>query len=326
MKIRLLKKLLLLSAMSLVLGLQAQGQTLKDAIDAFNTGMDLAGSDIKAAISSVEKSLQIASLLGEEGEEVKEMAEVQIPGLYFDLAMGQYKERNIPEAITGFEGAIVVADKFSDSNTKRRTESVLHQLYAIQGNTLFRENNNEEALGLFDKSIAINPQFARAYLGKGLVYRRLEDADNFKQAMDKAIETALLTDEKQILETAESTARDFFLVRAARAKGENNITQAIEFLTTSLSYDQTFPETHYLLATIHNEQSRYQDAINSAQRAIELSNGGSRDETAKIYFELGQAYEGLANTSQACAAYKNASYGNYEASAKYQMEHVLKCP
>lgn len=178
---------------------------------------------------------------------------------------------------------------------------------------------------MFDKALEINPHHARAHLGKGLVYRRLEDAGNFREAMDMAIETALMTDDEQIMQTAGSTARDFFLVRAVRAKGENDFGQAIEFISASLSYDEAFPETHFLLATIYNEQSRYQDAVNSAQRAIELFNG-TRDETAKIYFELGKAYEGLGDTTRACAAYNEAAHGNYEASAKYQMEHVLKCP
>ncbi len=325
MKTRLLEKIILLSALSLFLGLQVQGQSLKDAIDAYNTGLDLKETDIRASIASFEKSIEIASLLGAEGEEVKEQAEIQIPGLHFDMAMAQYRERNIPEAISGFEETIVVADQYNDPNTKRRSESVLHQLYAIQANTLFRENENEEALALFDKALAINPQHARSHLGKGLVYRRLEDAENFKASMDLALETALMTNEEQIAQTAESTARDFFLVRAVRSKGENNLEQAIDFLSTSLSYDESFPETHFLLATIYNEQRRYQDAVNSAQRAIDLFDG-NKDETAKIFFELGKAYEGLGDTTRACAAYSDAAYGNYEASAKYQMEHVLKCP
>ncbi len=325
MKIRLMKKLLLLSLVSLFVGFQVNGQTLKDAIDAYNTGLDLVDSDIRAAIESFKKSYEIASKLGAEGEEVREQAEIQIPGLYFDLAMGYYRDRNIPGAISGFEEAIEVAEEYNDAGTVRRSENVLHQLYAIYANTLFRQENNEEALKHFDKALAINPQHARSYLGKGLVYRRLEDAANFRENMDMAIETALMTNDDQILQTAESTARDFFLVRAVRAKGEANYDQALDFLTTSLAYDQEFPETHFLIATIHNEQRRFQDAVNSAQRAIDLSNG-TREETAKIYFELGRAYEGLGNTSQACEAYSNAAFGNYEASAKYQMEHVLKCP
>ncbi len=324
MKIRLMKKLLLLSLVSLFIGFQANGQTLKDAIDAYNNGLDLVDSDMRAAIESFKKSYEIASLLGAEGEEVKEQAEIQIPGLYFDLAMGYYRERNIPDAISGFEEAIEVAGEYNDPGTKTRSENVLHQLYAMQANALFRQESYDEALSMFDMALAINPQHARSYLGKGLVYRRLEDAANFRESMDMAIETALMTDDGQILQTAESTARDFFLVRAVRAKGEANYDQALEFLTTSLAYDQEFPESHFLLSSVYNEQRRYQDAVNSAQRAIELS-AGSREEKAKMYFELGKAYEGLGNATQACEAYSNAAFGNYEASARYQMEHVLKC-
>ncbi len=325
MKISLIKKLFLFSILTLFIGVQTQGQTLKDAIDAFNTGMDMADNDIEAAIVSLERSIEIATMLGAEGDDVREQAEVQIPGLYFDKAMAHYREREIPEAIAGFEETIEVAAKYNDANTERRSENVLHQLYAIYANSYFRQNDNEQALALFDKALEINPQFARAHLGKGLVYRRLEDIENFKEAMNMAIESALMTNDENILETAESTARDFFLVRAVRAKGEDNLDDAISLLTTSLSYDEAFPETHFLFTTIYNEQSRFQDAVNSAQRAIELSNDDP-NETAKIYFELGKAYQGLGDTGNACAAFSNAAHGNYEASANYQMEHVLNCP
>ncbi len=326
MKTRKFKSFIFLSALSLFLGLQVvQGQTLREAVEAYNTGLELAETDIKAAIASFEESAQIARLLGEEGEEVREQAEIQIPGLHYELAMEYYRDRNIPDAVKGFEETIEVAKKYNDSGTLRRSENVLHQLYAIKGNSLFREDKNEEALEMFGKALEINPQHARSYLGKGLVYRRLEDVEKFREAMDMAIENALITEEEQIMQTAESTARDFFLVRAVRAKQENNLQRAIDLISSSLTYDETFPETHFLLATIYNEQSRYQDAVDSAQRAIDLFNG-NKEETAKIYFELGRAYEGLGDTARACAAYNDAAYGNYEASAKYQMEHILKCP
>ncbi len=324
MKLKLPQKLFLISSMFLFLGFQIQGQTLNEAIDAYNTGIGLIDDDIKAAIESLEKSWEIASQLGEEGEDLKEQAEIQIPGLYYDMAMNFYRERNIDQAVEGFEQTLEASDEFDDPGTKQRAENVLHQLYAIQANANFRENNNDEALRLFEKALEINPQHARSHLGKGLVYRRLEDAENFKEAMNSAIEAGLTTGEDNIVETAESTARDFFLVRAVRSKSEGSHTQAIDFLNSSLAYDETFPETHFLLASIYNEQSRYEDAVNSARRAIDFSNGGPED-TAKMYFQLGEAYAGLGNTSEACDAFKQAAYGSYEASAKYQIEHVLKC-
>ncbi len=325
MKINLLQKLLLIACLAFFSGYQVQGQSLREAIDAYNTGLELAGTDIEAAIEHMERSREMASLLGPEGEEVREQAEIQIPGMYYDKAMGHYRERNIEQAIEGFEEAVEVSEKYDDDGTKRRSENVLHQLYAVQANAEFRENNSEAALELFDKALEINPQHARSYLGKGLVYRRMEDVENFRKAMDKAIETGLATGDEQSAQSAETTARDFFLVRAVRAKGEESYDRALELLNSSLAYDQAFPETHFLLAATYNEQSRYQNAVNSARRAIDLTEGG-QEETAKMYFELAKAYEGLGNTEQACNAYSLAAFGNYEASAKYQMEHVLKCP
>ena len=324
MKLKLLQKLFFISSISLFLGFQIQGQTMNEAIDAYNTGIGLIDDDIKAAIENLEKSREIASQLGEEGEELKEQAEIQIPGLYYDMAMDSYRERNINQAVEDFEKTIEVSEELNDPSTKQRAENVLHQLYAIQANAAFRENNNDQALSLFQKALEINPQHARSHLGKGLVYRRLEDSGNFKESMDMAIQAGLTASEENIVETAESTARDFFLVRAVRAKNEENYSQAIDFLSTSLSYDETFPETHFVLASVYNEQSNYEDAVNSARRAIDLLNG-SPEETAKMYFQLGEAYAGLGNTSEACAAFKEAAYGSYEESANYQIEHVLNC-
>jgi hypothetical protein len=58
-----------------------------------------------------------------------------------------------------------------------------------------------------------DPIWAKAW------FTGLEDAENFRKAMDQAIETGLATGDEQTAQTAETTARDFFLVRAVRAKG-----------------------------------------------------------------------------------------------------------
>jgi tetratricopeptide (TPR) repeat protein len=324
MKIKLLQKLLLIAGMTLIPLIQAQAQSLNDAINAYNSGLDLVETDINAAIENLEKSYQIASALGEEGEEVKEQAAKQIPGLYYEKGVALYRERDIDQAVEAFNEAINVSDRFDDPNTRRRAEGLQHQLYAIQANTAFRENDNKKALELYDRALKINPQHTRSHLGKALVYRRLDDADAFKASIDMAIETGLTTNDQQNVQTAESTARDFFLVRAVKAKGEANYSQAIELITTSFAYDPAFPESHFLLAAIYNEQSRFQDAVKSAQKALDLMNG-DRNETAKVHFELGKAYAGLGNTSQACSSYKNAAHGQYIESAQYQIEHVLKC-
>ena len=109
MKIKLLQRLLLITGITLFVGLQIHGQSLIEAQEAYNAGMDLVGTDIEAAIENVEKSLEIANRLGAEGEEVKELAEIQIPGLYYDKAMAHYRERDIEQALDGFAEAMEIS-------------------------------------------------------------------------------------------------------------------------------------------------------------------------------------------------------------------------
>ncbi len=324
MKIELSKKLTALFALFLAVTISVSSQTRNEVVEVYNSAIDLIDTDIKAAIEQMERAIEMAEVLGEEGMEVKEMAEVQLPGLYYDMSLGLARAGETDEAIEGFEKTIEVSDMYDDPESRQRSENILHQLYFSKGNNLQRENENEAALEFFDKALEINPQYARAYLGKGLVFRRLEQTEDFREAMDAAIEYGLQTNDEQIVNTAERTARDYFIVRGARAKSNNEFDRALEYLRSSLNYDSNFPETHYILATIHNEQGNHGEAVKSAERAIDVSDG-TAEEKAKYYFELGKAYMELGNNSAACSAFSNAEHGSYAESARYHMDHVLNC-
>lgn len=303
----------------------ATGQTKNEAIEAYNKAIDLKATDPGAAIKAYEEAIKISSELGEEGEEIKGLAELELSPLYYEVALKLYRERKIAEAITGFETAVNMSEKYNDKDIKSRSENVLHQLYFSRGNELFRANEDAEALGLFDKALAINPNYARAFLGKALVYRKQEKTTEFAEAMDMAIETGLLSNDDKTVSTAESTARDYFIVRAVRAKDRKDYSEAIELAQTSLKYDKSFAETYFLIAVIANIQKRWDDSIEAGKKGLELLNSADENDKAKYYFELGNAYAGKGDTALACESYREASVGTYLESAKYQIEQVLKC-
>lgn len=303
----------------------ATGQTKNEAIEAYNKAIDLKATDPGAAIKAYEEAIKISSELGEEGEEIKGLAELELSPLYYEVALKLYRERKIAEAITGFETAVNMSEKYNDKDIKSRSENVLHQLYFSRGNELFRANEDAEAIGLFDKALAINPNYARAFLGKALVYRKQEKTTEFAEAMDMAIETGLLSNDDKTVSTAESTARDYFIVRAVRAKDRKDYSEAIELAQTSLKYDKSFAETYFLIAVIANIQKRWDDSIEAGKKGLELLNSADENDKAKYYFELGNAYAGKGDTALACESFREASVGTYLESAKYQIEQVLKC-
>lgn len=303
----------------------ATGQTKNEAIEAYNKAIDLKTTDPGAAIKAYEEAIKISSELGEEGEEIKELSEIELSPLYYEVALKLYRERKIAEAITGFETAVNISEKYNDKDIKSRSEGVLHQLYFTRGNELFRANDDAGALGLFDKALALNPNYSRAFLGKALVYRKQEKTPEFAEAMDMAIETGLLSNDEKTVSTAESTARDYFLVRAVRAKDRKAYGEAIELAQSSIKYDKSFAETYFLIAVVTNIQKRWDDAIEAGNKGLELLNTADSNDKAKYYFELGNAYAGKGDTVMACQSFREAAVGTYLESATYQIEQVLKC-
>jgi tetratricopeptide (TPR) repeat protein len=320
-----MKRFFILFSFLVALSIAAAGQTKNEAIEAYNKAIDLKATDPGAAIKAYEQAIKISSELGEEGEEIKELAEIELSPLYYEVALKLYRERKIAEAITGFETAVTISEKYNDKDIKSRSENVLHQLYFTRGNELFRANDDEGAIGLFDKALALNPNYARAFLGKALVYRKQEKTPEFAEAMDMAIETGLLSNDERTVSTAESTARDYFMVRAVRAKDRKAYSEAIELAQSSLKYDQNFAEAYFLITVVANIQKRWDDAIEAGNKGLELLNSADDNDKAKYYFELGNAYAGKGDNAMACQSFREASVGTYLESAKYQIEQVLKC-
>lgn len=153
--------LIFLAAISVVVN----SQTKNDAIEAYNRAIDLMGTEPAAAIKAFEECIKISTQLGEEGDETRELAELNLPPLHYEVSLKLFRERKIAEAIEGFENTLKVAEKYNDQDVKTKSENVLHQLYFTRGNELFRANDDASALSFFDKALALNPNYARAYLG-----------------------------------------------------------------------------------------------------------------------------------------------------------------
>ena len=98
----------------------------------------------------------------------------------------------------------------------------------------------------------------------------------------------------------------------------------IKYLKNSLEFDGENATAYFLLSQICNSQSKWEEAIENANKAMEYEKDDP-EEKAKIYFELGNAFSGKGENSNACDAYKKSAIGAFKAAAEYQIEHVLKC-
>lgn len=298
-------------------------QTLDDVVNKFNAAAELVNTDAATAASLLEEAIELGNKVGPEADEVRMMAKGQLPAVYFRVGTEQQREGNTDAALAAFHKSFDLGLEYNDPNTVARAQNILGRLYLSQGNAAYRASENEQAIALLTKSVEYDPDNQRTYLLMGLANRRLENPEGMISAMDMAIEKAKASGDDQTLATAEKSVRDYLAVRANRSIQGGRGAEAIDYLNTAINYGEE-AQTYFLLTLAYNSMQQWDNAINAANKALELEVDDAA-EKAKIYFEKGNALREKGDDTAACTAFRNAAHGNFTEAANYQIEHVLRC-
>lgn len=311
----------------------ANGQDANaEAISTFNNAIELAeNKDYDNAISLFEEALKIAE--NNDLTDIKDRVENQLPKVYASRASDAYSEyqgkkdvASLNAAIRKFEEANEAANRFGDDQVAQRTRGVIPQLYYIKGVLYYRQqdfNASEEAL---NQAIELNSNYAIAYYQKALVQKRKDrsNVDSFLQWIDRAIQVGEQVGDNSIVEKAKSNAAEELIYQGVQQADQRRFDAAINLINRALQYDSSSSDSHYRLAEVYNKRSNWGRALEHAQQALQFESGGVVDK-AKIYFELGTAYQGSGQKTQACNAFEEAAHGEFRDPALHKMEHELKC-
>jgi tetratricopeptide (TPR) repeat protein len=306
--------------------LMLSGQpTFNDAVEEYNKGVVSNNADsLEAAIAHFEKCIEICTGLGEEGEEKKIQTQALLPNLYYGVAMKSFRAEKLDEALLQFKKTVEVASLYNDQAVAEKASKVIPQLHYQIGNDKFAKNDMEGALAEFNKAIELDPGYSKAYYNLARVYRKQDNMTGLQTSVDKAIELATAQNDAKTLEASKNLGRDYFLVKANNARTAKKNDDAIKFAQITLGYDEKNATAHYILAAAYNSQSKWDNAIASAGKALEYEQDDAAKE-AKIYYELGIAYAAKADKANACASYKKAAVGPFQQASEYQIKTVLKC-
>ena len=244
----------------------------------------------------------------------------QLPRTYFVTAKGLYKAKNYTEAIAYFEKAFQYAGESGDTATVDTTRIYLSAIYTYLGNNELNSDSLEPAVEYYHEALSYRSRNYLAYYGLGQVYMKQQDLPSMKEAFDKAI--AYGGKDAKTIENARSAAASAYQKAGALALQFNKFNDAVENLQNSLPYNSTEPRTYFYLTIAFNRLSKWDDAIASANKALELQTGDKSD----IYYQLGYSYGMKGNKALACETFKKVVAGNNVAAAKYQVEKILKCP
>jgi len=321
--------------LSLLIGIfvfsgQMFAQDKAAAIKAYNKGLDQASAnEYAAAIESFEQTLDIANQIGD--QDLQDRAKKQLPTMYFQKAVGTYNQfksdksaATLREAIGEFKVASDVASKYANSQIENKANSITTQLTYNLSVLYFKQNELDSAIAAVNRAINSNANYAKAYYHKALVEKKLGNFDQFVANMDQAINIGLAINDEDIVEKAQEKTAAELIARGVEAMKNKNWSASQNNLNKALNYNPESADAHYRMAEMLNKRNNYSEAANHAQKALDLESGG-KSEKAKIYFELGLAYQGMGNKSASCNALDNAAYGSFKSSAEHKMEFELKC-
>jgi len=305
-----------------------------DATMAYNGAIEMAQQgEYLDAIEMYREALELASAPGcEDCSDIVERVEGQLPRVYFSRAGAAFEEfrsqrdpQLAEQAIQLFEESAEAAEEFGDQQVSERSRAVIPQIFYNKSLVEYSAENYEAANQSLDRAIELNANYLLPYYQKALVLNAQgASVDAMLEWLDRAIEVGERTGDTQNVARARERAAEELIYEGVQSLNEESFGQAQQYLTRAEEYQPNNPVLHYRFAELHNNRGQYSQAVERANRALELESGGVADR-AKIYFELGVAYKGLEQQSNACSAFEDAAYGDFRDPALHELEYELEC-
>jgi tetratricopeptide (TPR) repeat protein len=313
----------ILTTMIIGLNLFSQ-QTLNDAIQLYNEGIDVINTNPDTALLKFSKCVEICDIIGPEADSTKMIAKGQIALCHYKIGLNQFKQEKYEDAINSLNKAKEEAIEGNNIDLKDKCNSYIPKLYYQLSTDNYKDKAFDKAIENINKAIEIDPTYSKAYYLKALVLEKQNKKDEMLTIIDKAIETSLQINDTKTLEKANQKASVTYIEKGFELAKKNDYKNAIELYKKALEYDKQSVEANYQLAVAYNKIEDWAKAIESANKAIQYEENNDT-KRARIYYELGTAYYKLNNIEMSCSSFKKAMFGQFIEAAKYQIEKVVKC-
>ncbi len=235
--------------------------------------------------------------------------------LYND-GLAKLKAKSYSEALPLLEKAIAAADTTDEADAKvvglAKRNGAIAAYY--MGTQLRKEKKTDEASKRFDQGVSYDPDFYANYIGQAQI---LEDKDKDAEAIKAyfaAVAVCERTNKADKVADLVKKAENMPGVAWGKKQWDNAIAAANAFLENKESGD-----VRYYLALSQKEKKQYSEAIENAQKAVELATGEDVD---KANFALAEIYEAAGKKSEAIATYKLVKAAKYAERAKYKVTQL----
>ncbi len=302
----------------------SMAQSVEDAGEMYNEGNGYyKEKDYASAITSYESAQKIAKEVGADAADLKVNIEKQLLNAYYSEAKNLYTKGKYDASIALFEKTYAFAEELGDAKKLKYSKLYIAKVRTSKGISLLGKSDVDNAFAELTMAIEIDPKYYKAYYGLMQVYKSQGNMESMMANADKVLELAEgNTKAAKTIKKTKSTASKSLVNAGAKELQNGNTKKAIEYINSSFNYSAGGSSAQYYLALAYIAEKTWDKAISAAQKAISME---PEKDKSDIHFALGQAYEGIGDSANACAAYKSVTSGGNVEAAKYQITQVLKC-
>lgn len=318
-----MKKIAGIMIFSAIIGTNLRAQERNDVIKVYNEAATSMQTDIPAAIKSFEQVITLADKVGETAADLKQKAVQVLPGLYLTVASNTMKEKKpVPEIMQAAKKAVAASEKYGSASGKENAAKIMVQAYNTMAIDYFTQKNYDKALQAFDSLLSINPGYLGAIYNKALIYKSQNNASAFEETINLFLGKLEKGKDDDKAKQASTMALEYFRALGSQANQGNKLDDAIVQLNKAAKFGDD-KNLFYFFADVYNKKKNFNSGAEYAQKGLALETGDA-EAKAKFYYQLAVAQVGKGQTADACASFKNASYGAFAEASKAQRKN-LKC-
>ena len=182
-----MKKLIVTIAAAIMAIGSLNAQDLAQATDLYNNGATyLNNGNFESALEYFQKAYDMATALGEEGQEVADNCKNAIPEVSLNLAKSLAQDEKYDEAITALNSTVELAKKYENQSVQDEAQTLIPQLLMQKGTDLLNSKKFAEAAAAYQQILDADPTNGVASLRLGMALASSGDSDGAIQAFTAA--------------------------------------------------------------------------------------------------------------------------------------------
>lgn len=298
-----------------------QAQDVNEAKSSYNAALQSMKDDPAAAVKSLQSCIDLCTKIGAPADSVKNAARSKFAETYYNLATNQARDKNLDGSVVNFKEALKYAQETNNAEVIKRATPALVRIYAMQANGFLTQKDAVKAQETLNSALEIDTLNATVWLVQMKIFQETDNAAGVESAIQKCMAVSKNPNETR---QAQQSGIKFFLTRGAKAVNTNKFEEGVANLEKALAYDEGNKDVLAYLSKGYNGLLQWEKAIETANKGIAVEEDVPEKE-AKFWFELGLAYKGKGDKTNACESFRKAMVGQYLENAKYEIEVDLKC-